>query len=279
MLQIFKQYSFGGLTMCLIAFSYKVHPNYPLVIIANRDEFYDRPTAAAHFWEDKPAILGGRDLLQQGSWMGLSKNGRFAAITNYREPSQPETALLSRGEVVSQFLLSTEPIESFIDSLREKKNLYGGYNVLLFDGQQMHHYNNVFDEHNKIEPGTYGLSNATLNTSWPKVEKAKNALINSTQNKQFEVQDLILLLSDDQIAHDEVLPNTGVGIHLERALSAQFVKLPNYGTRCSTAIIFNKNGDINFLERTYDKGIFLFDRSFTIKPQSLAAASDTSHDK
>lgn len=135
----------------------------------------------------------------------------------------------------------------------------------------MRHYNNVFDEHNKIEPGTYGLSNATLNTSWPKVEKAKNALINSTQNKQFEAQDLILLLSDDKIAHDEVLPNTGVGIHLERALSAQFVKLPNYGTRCSTAIIFNKNGDINFLERTYDKGIFLFDRSFTIKPTELGS--------
>lgn len=256
--------------MCLIAFSYKVHPNYPLVIIANRDEFYDRPTAAAQFWEDKPTILGGRDLLQQGSWMGLSKNGRFAAITNYREPSLPEPALVSRGEIVSQFLLSTEPIEAFVDSLREKKNLYGGYNVLLFDGQQMRHYNNVFDEHNKIEPGTYGISNATLNTPWPKVEQAKSALINGTNNNNFDVQDLISLLANDEIAHDEVLPNTGVGIHLERALSAQFVKLPNYGTRCSTAITYNRNGTIDFLERTYDEGRILFDWPFSIKTQSEA---------
>lgn len=250
--------------MCLIAFSYKEHSQYPLIIIANRDEFYDRPTAAAHFWEDDPTILAGRDLRQQGSWMGLSKNGRFAAITNYRDPRLPETGQLSRGEIVRLFLTSTESTDTFIKSLRSQRDLYGGFNVLLYDGEDMHHYNNIFDEYRIVESGIHGVSNATFNTPWPKVNAAKNVLENATAKDAIEVNDLISLLANDEIAHDEVLPNTGVGIHLERSLSAQFVKLPNYGTRCSTAIVFHNNGQIDFLERTYEKGQYKFDRSYRL---------------
>ncbi|MGN7477135.1 NRDE family protein [Solibacillus silvestris] len=253
--------------MCLIAFSYNVHPQYPLVIIANRDEFYDRPTAAAHFWEDEPSILAGRDLRQHGSWLGVSKSGRFAAITNFRDPPLPVTGLLSRGEIVQQFLISNESAEQFIASLREKKALYGGFNVLLYDGQEMQHYNNIFDEHNNIESGTYSVSNATINTSWPKTDLAKNMLEETSKNGKLEARDLISLLANEEIAQDEVLPDTGVGIHLERALSAQFVKLPNYGTRCSTAIAYHKNGQIDFLERTYEDGKYKFDRSYLINTE------------
>lgn len=250
--------------MCLIAFSYKVHPAYPLIIVANRDEFYDRPTAAAHFWEDESDILAGRDLRQQGSWMGLSKSGRFAAITNYRDPRLPETGQLSRGEIVRLFLTSTESTDSFIQSLRSKRDLYGGFNVLLYDGEDMHHYNNIYDEHRLVESGIHGVSNATFNTPWPKVEAAKHILEKTTDKDKIEVNSLIPLLANDEIAQDEVLPNTGVGIHLERSLSAQFVKIPNYGTRCSTAIVYHNNGEIDFLERTYENGDYKFDQSYHI---------------
>lgn len=256
--------SYGGPFMCLIAFSYKVHPSYPLIVVANRDEFYDRPTAAAHFWEDEPEILAGRDLRQQGSWMGLSKNGRFAAITNYRDPRLPETGQLSRGEIVRLFLTATESTDAFIQSLRSKRDLYGGFNVLLYDGEDMHHYNNIYDEHSMIESGIHGVSNATFNTPWPKVTAAKTVLENTVEEDAVEMNTLISLLANAEIAQDEVLPNTGVGIHLERSLSAQFVKLPNYGTRCSTAIVFKNNREIDFLERTYENGKFKFDRSYRI---------------
>lgn len=251
--------------MCLIAFSYDAHPHYPLIVVANRDEFYDRPTAAAHFWEDVPTILAGRDLRQNGSWIGVSKNGRFAAITNYRDPSRPETGQLSRGEIVQHFLISTQSADDFISTLRQKKDLYGGFNVLLYDGKQMQHYNNIFDERNTVEKGIHSLSNATLNTPWPKVTCAKDALAAANKQNQLAVNDIIALLANKEIARDEVLPDTGVGIHLERALSASFVKMPNYGTRCSTAIIYDTNGQIKFLERTYEEGKEPVDRYFEIE--------------
>ena len=250
--------------MCLLAFSYDTHPHYPLIVVANRDEFYERPTAAAHYWEDAPTILAGRDLRQNGSWIGLSKNGRFAAITNYRDPSRPDTGQLSRGVIVQQFLTSSQSTEHFILSMRQKKDLYGGFNVLLYDGRQMQHYNNIFDVQTTVEKGVHSLSNATLNTPWPKVTYAKDALAEASKQNQLAVNDIITLLATKKIAPDEVLPDTGVGIHLERALSASFVKLPNYGTRCSTAIIYDKNGRIEFLERTYEEGKDNVDRQFEI---------------
>ena len=250
--------------MCLIAFAYQYHEAYPLIIIANRDEFYERPTAAAAFWEDAPMILAGRDLKMNGSWMGVSTSGRFAAITNFRDPRRPESGELSRGEIVQQFLSSKESSSAFVEVLREKKDLYGGFNVLLYDGEELHHYNNIADEHNIVPPGVHSVSNATLNTPWPKVTFAKDALQTAIENDTLEMTSLIPLLANDQIAPDEALPDTGVGIHLERALSAAFVKLPNYGTRCSTAITFQQNGSIQLLERTYEQGEMAFDCTFEI---------------
>ena len=250
--------------MCLIAFAYQSHPAYPLIIIANRAEFYERPTAAAAFWADAPTILAGRDLKMNGSWMGISTCGRFAAITNYRDPNRPESGDLSRGEIVQDFLNSKQTSSVFIEALRKKKDLYGGFNVLLYDGEELHHYNNVFDEHNIVPPGVHSVSNATLNTAWPKVTFAKDVLQTAIENDTLEMTSLIPLLANDQIAPDEALPDTGVGIHLERALSAAFVKLPNYGTRCTTAITFQQNGMIQLLERTYELGEMAFDTKFNL---------------
>ena len=168
-----------------------------------------------------------------------------------------------------QFLSSTESCEQFITSLRRNKELYGGLNVLLYDGHELHHYNNIIDEHTVVQPGVHSVSNATLNTPWPKVQLAKTALSEALHNEQLATHQLITLLANSEIAPDDQLPDTGVGIHLERALSAQFVKLPNYGTRCSTAITFHKNGTIHFLERTFEQGEMQFDKPFVIEVDEL----------
>ena len=251
--------------MCLIAFAYQAHTTYPLIIIANRDEFYERPTATASFWQDVPGILAGRDLKLKGSWMGVSTSGRFAAITNFRDPRRPDSGDLSRGEIVQDFLSCQQTSAIFVDNLRTKKALYGGFNVLLYDGKELHHYNNVLDEHSIVPPGVHSVSNATLNTPWPKVTFAKQALQTAIAADTLEVTSLIPLLTNDQMAPDEALPDTGVGIHLERALSAAFVKLPNYGTRCATAITFHQHGTIQLLERTYEQGTMRFDTAFEIR--------------
>ena len=255
--------------MCLIAFAYKKHPNFPLIIIANRDEFYERPTKAVHFWDDAPHILAGKDLRMNGSWLGVSKSRRFAAITNYRDPSRPETGLLSRGAIVKSFLNTEKTSVDFVKELRGNKDLYGGFNVLLYDGEQMRHYNNVFDEHTVVVPGVHSVSNATLNSPWPKATFAAKVLQQAIDKETIETNQLISLLENDVIASEDILPDTGVGIYLERALSAAFVKLPNYGTRCSTAITINKKGHIQLQERTYEQGKFAFDKWFEINKRLI----------
>jgi uncharacterized protein with NRDE domain len=242
-----------------------VHPQFPLIVAANRDEFFDRPTAPAQFWSDVPQILAGRDLLQGGSWLGVSTNYRFAAITNYRDPKLPDSGIYSRGDIVRQFLEQPINIDSFIAQLRHTKEAYGGYNVLLYDGHKMHHFNNIFNEYTIIESGVHSLSNATLNSSWPKTQLASNNLAERLKEKKIKHPDqFISLLTSKVIAPDNQLPNTGVGIHLERLLSPQFVNMPNYGTRCSTAILFGQNNNVQFMERTYTQGEKQFDRYFSI---------------
>ncbi|MEK4629761.1 NRDE family protein [Solibacillus sp. FSL R7-0682] len=252
--------------MCLITFAFQMHPEYPLIVIANRDEFYDRPTAPAQFWADAPEILAGRDLLQGGSWLGVSSKNRFAAITNYRDPRLPESGLYSRGDIVRQFLEQPVSIEAFIAHLRNTKDDYGGYNVLLYDGHKMYHFNNIFDDYTIIEAGVHSLSNATLNSNWPKTRLGKDDLTEVLKVKQpLQIENLLSLLTNKTIASDNKLPDTGVGIHLERLLSPQFIKMGNYGTRCSTAILFQQDGNIQFAERTYEQGEKEYDRLFIIE--------------
>ena len=156
--------------MCIIAVSSKTHTEYPLIIVSNRDEFYIRKTEAAHIWQDAPHILAGRDAEQGGTWLGVSKGGRFVAITNFRNPSLPEQGTYSRGHIATNFLNSVASAQEFAEDLQQKRHFYGPFNVLLFDGDQLYHYNNIVDTITKMQPGIYGLSNATLNTPWPKVE-------------------------------------------------------------------------------------------------------------
>ena len=250
-------------TMCLINFHFGDHPTYKLVIAANRDEAYARPTAEASFWKDEPAILAGRDLKQMGTWLGITKQGRFAALTNFRDPTLPETGKISRGEIVRNYLAHNMKPEDFIERLRKERNHYAGFNILLGSPDQLFHYNNILDELSEITPGTHALSNHTLNTPWPKVVKGRELLREQVKrNNQINPSALFRITSNAEKAPDDLLPNTGVGIELERILSPLFITSSHYGTRSSTVILVDRENNVIFRERIYQQGEFHSENTF-----------------
>ncbi|WP_152654966.1 NRDE family protein [Oceanobacillus sp. CFH 90083] len=240
--------------MCLITFAYHTHPQYKLILLSNRDEFYNRPTLPAAFWEDKPDILAGRDLLQQGTWLAVSKQGKFAAVTNYRDPALPEVKTFSRGELPVNFLLQNIDGAAFLSQLSKNRHNYAGYNILFGDKDTLYHYNNVYNQGLKIEAGIHGLSNDTLNTSWPKVERSKSGLAQYIQtHTEMKTEDLLHLLKNRTQADDKSLPQTGIPADLEKALSSIFIATPEYGTRASTILLIDYDNNVIFIEKTYDK--------------------------
>ncbi|MCM3610507.1 NRDE family protein [Planococcus sp. MERTA32b] len=241
--------------MCLINFQYKQHPEYKLVVAANRDEFYGRPAREAHFWDDIPYILAGRDLSQMGTWLGVTKTGRFAALTNYRDPSLPETGKISRGALVKDYLAADSDPETFLKSL--EPDAYTGFNVLLGDKEKLFYFNNLEQEIVEVSAGTHGLSNHFLNTPWPKVVKGKSGLRNYLEERsEADPDDLFEILRDAEQAADPHLPVTGVGLEFERVLSPIFIKTPDYGTRSATVLLVDYENNITFAERVYEKGEF-----------------------
>lgn len=252
--------------MCLINFQLHEHPNYKLVVAANRDEFYKRPTAIANFWEDEPTILAGRDLEQMGTWLGITKEGRFAALTNYRAPDHMKASnKLSRGEIVKNYLAGNDTPINFLERLKENKDAYVGFNVIIGNAEEMFYYNNIENKVTKLKQGkTYGLSNHFLNTPWPKVIKGRENLRKyMSNNDQINENELFDLLLDAEEAGDEKLPNTGIGIDLERKLSPLFIQLPDYGTRCSTVLTIDKDNHVKFIERTYENGHLKEEKKFS----------------
>ena len=237
--------------MCLILFGYKVHPKHDLVVMANRDEFYKRPTVAANWWEDEPDILAGRDLVGAGSWFGVNKSGRFAALTNYRDGFKLKENAPTRGTIVSGFLKNEISPEEYIRQLDKQRDAYNGYNVLLYDGDRLFHYSNMDEGYTEITPGIYGLSNHLLDTAWPKVKKGKEALGQLLKQDQIEADKAFKALQNYGIATDDKLPNTNISIEWERMLSPMFIKTNEYGTRCSTFLTIAKSGKIKFEERSY----------------------------
>ena len=249
--------------MCLINFQLNDHPTYKLVIAANRDEFYERPTAQAQFWEDHSDILAGRDLMLMGTWLGMTKSGRFAALMNYRDPHLERQLKTSRGEIVTNYLASNQSPETFLKTLSEGRNNYAGFNVLVGNSDRLFYYNNIQDELFQISSGTHALSNHFLNTPWPKVVKGRSMLEEYLQqNKIVDIDKLFTIVSNAEMASDKDLPETGVGIELERKLSPLFIRTPDYGTRSSTVLLIDKNNHVSFVERTYDKGIFQKENHF-----------------
>jgi uncharacterized protein with NRDE domain len=239
--------------MCLILFAYNQHPTYRLVLAANRDEFYERPTAPLGFWEDHPDLLAGRDLKSLGTWMGITRSGRMAAITNYREPGMPMPNAPSRGELISGFLIGHETPAAYLERIKRDGKRYNGFNLLVADTQTMFYYSNRGDDIVRLESSYYALSNRLLDTQWPKVKKGKKRFIELLDNPHSDIptEQLLSLLQNQDQPPDDQLPDTGVSKEWERTLSPIFITSPNYGTRSSTILAIDRSHQVRIIEYTW----------------------------
>ncbi|MFS0821193.1 NRDE family protein [Bacillus sp. 1P02SD] len=235
--------------MCLILFAYQAHPVYKLIVAANRDEFLQRPTAPIHFWEDEPTLLAGRDLEKMGTWMGVTTFGRFAALTNYRDPNEMLEGKQSRGKLVKDALTFNGAIAEYMKQLEKTNSQYPGYNLLVGEMDNLYYYSNVGKSIEKVKPGIHGLSNHLLDTNWPKVKKGKEGLSTIIKGDNL-VENLLELLQNTDRPHDHFLPKTGVSLEWERILSSLFIQTNGYGTRSSTVLLMSDK-EIQYVERTY----------------------------
>jgi uncharacterized protein with NRDE domain len=234
-------------------------------VAANRDEFYNRKTAAASFWEDHPNILGGRDLEAGGTWLGMTKGGKLSMVTNYRDPKNINPLAPSRGHLVSDYLIGSEAPSQYLKDLEPNAKNYNGFNLIMGTAEDLWYISNYREGIEQLKPGLYGLSNHLLDTPWPKVVKGKKKMQEMIAS-QFTTNDLFQLLYDSETASDKVLPDTGVGIDRERSLSSMFIKSPGYGTRCSTIILVDYTGQVSFSERVFDLSTFKYsEKSFNFK--------------
>ena len=235
--------------MCLILVAWRVHPEFPLVVAANRDEFFKRPTAPLSFWPDG-RILAGRDQEAGGTWMGITVDGRFAALTNYRAPEIHRDGMASRGQLVADFLTADESPAIWLNQQSTEAARYNPFNLLVGDRNSLGCFSSTSKEVRWLEPGVYGLSNHLLDTPWPKVEAAKSSL---SQALAALPDDRLLfeLLRDDTVHPDDALPRTGVSLEWERLLSAAFVKARGYGTRSSTVLKVSRGGTPSMDEQTW----------------------------
>jgi uncharacterized protein with NRDE domain len=239
--------------MCLILLAYNVHPLYRLILAANRDEFFSRPTTPAVFWEDASQILAGRDLKEGGTWLGLTRSGRIAAITNYRDPRSERKDAPSRGGLVSGFLHRFMPVEVYLAFLNREGTAYNGFNLIFGNMKRLCWFSNHSSSPRFLEPGIHGLSNHLLDTPWPKVSRGIEALeFLVAKGKPVQPEALFAILADRAVAPDGLLPDTGVGIELERLLSPIFISAPAYGTRSSTIILIDREERVTFIERSFN---------------------------
>ncbi|HJV24113.1 MAG TPA: NRDE family protein [Aromatoleum sp.] len=240
--------------MCLIVVGWHAHPDYPLVVAANRDEYLARPAVPAHWWTDAPDLLAGRDLEAGGTWMGLTREGRFAALTNYRDPSQRRPGAPSRGNLVRDCLASSAETAASLQAVAEISSQYAGFNLLVSDGKALGIHESMSGAVRLLEPGIYGLSNHLLDTPWPKVRLARECFGAALAQLPDEAA-FLALLRDDSPAEDHHLPETGVSREWERWLSPAFIRAPGYGTRCSTLIAMHRDGSVRMREWTWsDQG-------------------------
>ena len=255
--------------MCLILLSIEMHPKYKLVTAANRDEFYDRPSAPAHFWEEAPEILAGRDLKAGGTWLGLTRSGRLGMITNYRDPASVKKSAPSRGKLLARFLRGRQRPLDYIQEVRLEGARYNGFNLIVGDGKQLYWYSNRNGHPLALAPGLHGLSNHLLDTPWPKVTRGKDRMAGllAASEEDLDSDALFRLLEDRHVPSDDRLPDTGVGLEWERTLSPIFISSPTYGTRSSTVLLIDRENRATFIERTFNahpKPISSVKQAFTL---------------
>lgn len=242
--------------MCLIFIAVQQHPEYKLIVAANRDEFYERKTSAATFWSDHPAVLGGRDLEAGGTWMGMNTDGRISMLTNFRDPAHINPKAPSRGHLVSDFLIDPSTPLAYMSLVEKKAEAYNGFNLVLGTPEELYYFSNYREGIDRLNAGLYGLSNALLDTPWPKVVRGKQKLAPLLTKTDIRTSDLFELLYDDRRADSDQLPNTGIGLDRESALSSMFIKTNNYGSRCSTVVLVDQQNHVQFVERQYDLKTF-----------------------
>lgn len=238
--------------MCLILFAHRASASHPLLVAANRDEFHARPTKPASFWGSHPDLFAGRDLQAGGTWMGVSRNGRFAAITNYRDPERTEPALRTRGELTVDFLCGRRSAQDYLQDLASRNAQYAGFNLLLGEAGELWYYSNSNPDQQplRLSPGIYGLSNATLDTPWPKVVRGKEALRELvTQPPNHE--DLATTVSSRALAPAELMQAQGLDTEMDQMLSAQFIVNPTYGTRATTTLWQESDGTLQWREANF----------------------------
>ncbi len=238
----------GAGRMCLIVVAIDLRADYPLMIAANRDEYFARASAPAAYWPDLPQVLGGRDLEQGGTWMGITRACRFAAVTNVRDGGR-RAGRKSRGWLVRDFLAGDASPEAYLEDVAAERAHYDGFNLIVGSGTRLLHYSNRSDRITVLGTGVYGVSNHLLDTPWPKVERAKQAMSTLAHASADTLEaGLAHLLADDARAPDEDLPSTGVPLEWERVLSSAFIRTAGYGTRASTLILRAHDGSTLFRE-------------------------------
>lgn len=236
--------------MCLIVFAWRAEPDRRLLLAANRDEQHSRPSQDAHWWPDNPSILAGRDLQAGGTWLGVSKNGRFATVTNYREQQAPRRNALSRGALVTDFINAEADPLSFANAVAGDR--YAGFNLLTTDGNELVYFSNRGDNPVVLEPGIYGLANASLDTPWPKLTRSRERLASLTREDQANETALMRILADRQSAPVSEIETGELPFELARAVTAPFIVSRDYGTRCSTVLNWGDAGRIRFTERRFN---------------------------
>lgn len=239
--------------MCLLAIAWKAHPRYPLIFAGNRDEFHARPARAAHWWVDAPRVYGGRDLEAGGAWLGVRDDGRFAVVTNFREPDRRPENLRSRGELPLEFLADTGSATDYLDRLARDRDRYAGFNLLFGDvlADAMFYFSNRADRHEPLAPGVHALSNHLLDTPWPKVRRLRERFDAEVHREAPAAENLLAMLGDTTPAAEDELPDSGAIRDWERLLSPARIVNSVYGTRASSVVIIGVSGRILFHERSF----------------------------
>ncbi|NND68663.1 MAG: NRDE family protein [Halioglobus sp.] len=258
--------------MCLLIFAHQPGSTYPLVVAANRDEFHNRPTAPAQFWQDAPDLLAGRDLEAGGTWMGVTATGRFAAITNFRDPDRTAPAPRSRGELPTDFLNGTARCSSYLEGLAARGTEYAGFNLLVGDGDELWYCSNVpadgAEQPRQLKPGIYGLSNALLDTPWPKVTLGKAALTGLLAGDRLTHRTLAEVVGDTGLAEPGALHAQGLRGDMDQLLSAQFIVTPGYGTRSRTTLWRDAGGATHWREQSFNpQGELTGEQRFAFAPR------------
>jgi uncharacterized protein with NRDE domain len=236
--------------MCLIAFNWVEHPVYKLVLVANRDEYFDRPTDSLRRWES--GMYAGRDRKAGGTWLGIHPNGRFAALTNYRDIPNEREGKRSRGDLIPGFINSPLTVSGYLDLLQTEKHQYNGFSLIVVEGTEMWYISNYQSEAIQVTPGVHGLSNALLDTPWAKVQRAKKNLEGLISAEFVGLDALGGLLQSRDYAPEAMLPSTGLDRQLERSVSAQFIRVEDYyGTVNTTALLWKYSGEVEILEQRY----------------------------